>query len=36
VRGGGGTAAGKSERLNSDENIVMVKRGARFMVYVGG
>ncbi len=36
VRGGGGTAAGKSERLNSDENIVIVKRGARFVVYVGG
>lgn len=36
VRGGGGTAASKSDRLNSDENVVIVKRGARFSVYVGG
>ena len=36
VRGGGGAAAGKSDRLNSDENVVVVKRGARFSVYVGG
>lgn len=36
VRGAGGTAAGKADRLNSDEDIVVVKRGARFVVYVGG
>jgi hypothetical protein len=36
VRSGGGAAAGKSDRLNSDENIVVVKRGMRFSVYIGG
>jgi serine/threonine-protein kinase len=35
IRGAGGAVAGKSDRLNTDEDVVVVKRGARFVVYVG-
>jgi len=36
LRGAGNAAASKADRLNSDENVVVVKPGARFTVYVGG
>ena len=36
ISGGSGAAAQKAQRINSDEDVWLVKRGVRFFVYVGG